>query len=109
MSIRGGVIEALEKIHDASMSKDPAIAAQGRCCKEVMNAFFKWFDDEKNRGTDPYHVLLASAGTSISILTTTFINMTPPDKAARSMERFTPKLHALWEHAIDDVDKNRDL
>jgi hypothetical protein len=103
MTIRGDLIESLEKIHDASMSKDPITAAQGRCAKEVMNAFFKWFDDEKNRGTDPYHMLLASAGASISILTTAFVNVTPPDKTAPSMQRFTPKLHALWEYAINDV------
>jgi urease accessory protein UreF len=68
---------AIDKLHDASMSRDELRACEGRMGKALITALDKWQDGEMERGQHMDTLLLAAKSGAISIFFTVLVNAAP--------------------------------
>ena len=74
--IRGSMdeTEAITRLHEISMSKDPIIACSGRLAKQVMPGFTDWIALELERATPASSMMRAASDQAVGILCMTAIN-----------------------------------
>jgi hypothetical protein len=93
-------------MHNASMSRDPSVAAQGRCQKVMTNAYLSWLESERERRTPPGILLLATASMCVSLMVSCIATTGRRDvPLPQIMRKFTPFLYRVWKTAILDLEK----
>lgn len=108
--------DAMMKIHEASMSKDPRVACSGRLMKEVGPSLIRWIEDELKRGSATEAILGAAADIAAGIVTTACANVVMnrgkdpgPDQLALALDvtvntYFARAVGATMEHARENPD-----
>lgn len=67
-------VEAAARLHEMSMSKDPAIASSGRLAKELMPPYSRWLEGELSRGTPTKTIIGAACDHAAGVLAMAAIN-----------------------------------
>lgn len=95
----GSVAEAMEQLHDASLSDDPTMACGARLAKRIAGVLEDWINDERQRGTDPVCMIKVTPACAVMVPLTTILNLAEPGR----QQKVAWLLREFWLSAYDNA------
>jgi hypothetical protein len=101
--------DQLLAVHDLSMSKDPALASQGRLQKLILPLLADWIEQEfKDRDVTPGDIMFSSIAGAISIIGSTIGSFALNQKELdHNLDLVSSKLMDSWEEAREQISEQR--
>lgn len=99
--------QAIESIHNDTLSSDPLKACGSRLAKRVAGVLESWIADERERGTDPQFMVRAAPHVAVMLMLTAIVNNAKPGSASRVAQLLRPFWHALYEEAMKSLEQDR--